>query len=102
MIAIETLKIYFQILYCLLIPVPNVLKLECYFDFYLQAWNVWTSACLVKTEEKEKMRVASRFYDKTLLLRVWRGLKNYKSVRKLKQLRHGRCIFKKRLGHWGC
>lgn len=55
---------------------------------------MWTSACLVKTEEKEKMRVASRFNDKMLLLRVWRGLKNYKSVRKLKQLRHGRCTFR--------
>ncbi|KAL9984075.1 hypothetical protein ACROYT_G006331 [Oculina patagonica] len=54
-----------------------------------KAWKVWTSACLVKTDEKEKMRVASRFNDKMLLLRVWRGLKNYKSVRKLKQLRHG-------------
>lgn len=55
---------------------------------------MWTSACLVKTEEKEKIRVASRFYDRTLLLRVWRGLKHYRSVKKLKQLRHGMCPLK--------
>ncbi|XP_020629170.1 uncharacterized protein LOC110066293 [Orbicella faveolata] len=53
-----------------------------------KTWRVWTSACSVKTEEKEKIRVASRFYDRTLLLRVWRGLKHYRSVKKLKQLRH--------------
>ena len=52
---------------------------------------MWTSACSVKTEEKEKMRVASRFYDRSVLLRGWRGLKHYRAVKKLKQLRHGRC-----------
>lgn len=65
---------------------------------------MWTSACLVKTEEKEKLRVASRFYDSTLLLRVWRGLKHYRSVKKLKQLRHGMCPLKCYLSytrkHW--
>ena len=56
---------------------------------FLQAFRIWTAAYFVKTEEREKTDLASKFYNRTLLIRVWRGLKNFRSIRKLKQLRCG-------------
>lgn len=38
------------------------------------------------------MRMASQYSDRILLLKVWRGMKNYRAVRKLKQLREGKLV----------
>ncbi|CAH3176689.1 unnamed protein product, partial [Porites evermanni] len=54
-----------------------------------KTFRIWTAAYFVKTEEREKTDLASKFYNRTLLIRVWRGLKNFRSIRKLKQLRCG-------------
>ena len=56
---------------------------------FLQTFRIWTAAYFVKTEEREKTDLASKFYNRTLLIRVWRGLKNFRTIRKLKQLRCG-------------
>jgi len=58
----------------------------------LQAWRIWSAAWFIKTEERGKIKMASRFYNRTLVLKVWRTLKNFKSIRKLKQLRKSRRI----------
>ena len=36
--------------------------------------------------------MASQYSDRILLLKVWRGMKNYRAVRKLKQLREGKLV----------
>jgi len=51
-----------------------------------KAWRIWSAAWFIKTEERGKIKMASRFYNRTLVLKVWRTLKNFKSIRKLKQL----------------
>ena len=70
----------------------NMSLLLCFFlslSLILQVWSVWIAKLIFKTKEKEKMSLASRFYDQTLVLKAWRGMKNLRSISKLKQLRYG-------------
>ncbi|XP_029212912.2 protein SFI1 homolog [Acropora millepora] len=53
-----------------------------------KVWSVWIAKLIFKTKEKEKISLASRFYDQTLVLKAWRGMKNLRSISKLKQLRY--------------
>lgn len=54
-----------------------------------KVWGVWLAKLDIKTKEKEKMKMASKFYDQILVLKAWRGMKNFRSIRRLAQLRHG-------------
>ena len=93
LLSVEELFLSASLLY---LPSPIILEAlftpckQIFFCYFLQAWRIWSAAWFIKTEEREKIKMASRFYNRTSVLKVWRGLKNFKSIRKLKQLRKSR------------